>query len=1374
MNPLQTSSLCVLMPHGADDMLIPSTVTSHSRQPDYLRRHFPADFVPPSLTSSLALEAARTEPTYPKACITGARLGNDVIFLSAAGPGRDLISLSQIPSPSRASAVAALAAASYRPSYTRACAPLLQLALNYKSPEGWERILPHADLPIVAARSSHAVEFWQLMPQQTHQYTTTGVIVEEEIEGAEDEEMEEIEQEEEEEKKTIWRLDDNFRGKLECPVGGRGIADVAWCRHMTQRCAVLCYDGTLLDVALDAPTPQKNNFAGASKSKKFGNNNKSTSTSSVRASVGWMPSTDLLSELPFLSSPSPSPPTSLPPPPNPNNSLLSNTTNKSLKCTFTSLHPRHVLLSLHTRLGCVDLRGTSSRSSTTTTNCSSTFFQEIYQCPAGQWISAISAAPSEAQLQQQQPYIPNNQHYVVASTATHILLFDLRRPQTVLSRWEHGMHHQEDSKVKGLHALRALRSAPPDTLHWLPSKTTTTTTTAKNTTTSLGGNIGGSAGAVGAGPSSQQQMFSASQARSQVGNLPFSLPFSAAAGGSGAGPSQSQTQSQRTQTQGNQPLSLHHHHHHHHHHFQVLATNAAAGHGIVCEWEEHRNRGGIAVAAVTGKMFEYSLEEKYSLQEKEKEGEKMNTANTISSSGGIGGDASMNALEEAMFAWEPAWWNKIKPRQPPLLLFNFNNGYPKEFSAAVASGRRMQCQRAAAQALFLDQERNGGDGSSGGGERGRKKENDDDLGNNSIKEREEECGASSGAMKPVRLLPSSNSLNSPVAIGVAVVPSIDWQKTNNSIQIGGGGGGDEDKEEEEDDKVMLALLSPTQEVVVSLVSGGESQQRHHRHHQQQQHQQPPGIASVASEDADNTAAAVHSSAVPIIIFPAGSKEEEKRKQQEHREDNTTTNQGEEAIGVPGVVQNGDHNVDEVEDSVQAVLVAAAAGHESSKKGLGKRRTTAAAAVQQQPQFLVKPRTLIREMNFFSLFFMSIFYVDKGLWVKKLTFFLVKTLVHFIFLQLPFSLSNSLYFFLLNAARHASLPLHQCLLQEAIRQFTAAAAAQSPSPPPPFSTSTTTATEEIDDEEKLKNLVGTVRVPFTAYEVWLALQASNKHQSRPLTFTTTTSSTGAAAADQYKRDLLQGCIVSLDNSSSASGDAGGGGGGRRKKKQKKENDETTTTDTASKKKANTNTTSIHEDFEDDLSDEVIALLSLLTKSGFLPLSPDARAVPGDSLFEDSVVTFSSEKHPLSLFAPLNFNAAITQAAVALYDGVGGEGDAVAGPSRPPPPPPTTTPTTTTRAGKFISASLKYSIQRYPGDADENGRNITPTTATTTTAAVAAVAAGGGVQSSSLNEVVVVAGSAGGGGSVFIPTTTASGARASLIEWKQGKPPSSTVS
>ena len=259
--------------------------------------------------------------------------------------------------------------------------------------------------------------------------------------------------------------------------------------------------------------------------------------------------------------------------------------------------------------------------------------------------------------------------------------------------------------------------------------------------------------------------------------------------------------------------------------------------------------------------------------------------------------------------------------------------------------------------------------------------------------------------------------------------------------------------------------------------------------------------------------------------------------------------------------------------------------------------------------------------------MSIFYVHEVLWVKKLTFFLVKTLVHFIFLQLPFSLSNSLYFFLLNAARHASLPLHQCLLQEAIRQFTAAAA-QSPSPPPPFSTSTTTttATEEIDDEEKLKNLVGTVRVPFTAYEAWLALQASNKHQSRPLTFTTT-SSTGAAAADQYKRYLLQGCIVSLDNSSSASGDAGGGG--RRKKKQKKENDETTTTDTdtatASKKKANTNTTSIHEDFEYDLSEEVIALLSLLTKSGFLPLSPDARAVPGDSLFEDSVVRFSSEKH-----------------------------------------------------------------------------------------------------------------------------------------------------
>ena len=98
MANLHATPVAVMMPHGVDTMIDPPLISSHSRQPEWLRRHAPSDFIPPPLLSSTALNASRENYTgYPTSCVTGIRLEDVCLLLSAAGPARDLISLTQIP-----------------------------------------------------------------------------------------------------------------------------------------------------------------------------------------------------------------------------------------------------------------------------------------------------------------------------------------------------------------------------------------------------------------------------------------------------------------------------------------------------------------------------------------------------------------------------------------------------------------------------------------------------------------------------------------------------------------------------------------------------------------------------------------------------------------------------------------------------------------------------------------------------------------------------------------------------------------------------------------------------------------------------------------------------------------------------------------------------------------------------------------------------------------------------------------------------------------------------------------------------------------------------------------------------------------------------
>ena len=908
-------------------MLDPPVASSHSRQSEWQRRHSPSDYIPRELVSSLSLDATRTGTIHPTTCITGTTINNICLLIASSGPMRDLISLSQLPvnintSSHAQNSITNLAAATYQPWYTRACAPIQQLVLNTRAPEGWDRTLWHADLPILAARSSQAVEFWKLHHENQ------------------------------------WRLHETPLGAVHCPsgggAGGTNFADVAWCRQMTQRCAILRSDGCLLDVSLDLKraTSTHRSTRGVVNGGSFG-----VGGPEFHAPVGWAPGSELLYDLPFLNTGATlhtgnmnttamgnningnssvgaaaggaegagggvvneSRAPNAPPPSGqaPLKSTDANTTTKStnptvpmppllpsssithnpvLHCTFTSSHPRHVVVSLHTRLGSVDLRGAAYRGN----------LDLIYNCTPGQWINALATPPPGV----------SHDFYLAASTLTEILLFDLRRPQMVVARWEHGMDVNKNlgatssssSFFKGKESVAAMRAVPPDTLQWLPTNQLNKDLREKNiakhaenvaaaaaaaaaraavtarpkvhTITAAaaaiiardaalgrgrgrgGGGAGASAGGRGRGRGGGEGLLSQETPRGfqQVG-----IPI----GSSQSMPNRTTT-STSTTTKRERPMKEETMH-------RILVSNSWTGRGMICEWTEERQRGGIAVKR-GGEIWEYKqLDSKDSSKVSDgtitdggtAHGTTNSTAIAIASGsgrdgggGGDGGGGSQVKLDiesnksdrellpgEALlppksdFAWEPSWWSNTNPHQPPLLLFDLKVSYPRGVAAAVQRGRDMQRNRCIARDLEMS--------TTDGSIATTHVDNKGSKGNLHAN--------SEGKVHPkVRLVPSQAP--GPQSLGISVIPLADWKGSTKDQCTAGTADG---TGRSDNDNVVLAILSPSQEITVTEMGNkGDT------------------IVGNSGESSAGTAAGAASTITPVLTVDSQSRQQEANAEQE--------------------------------------------------------------------------------------------------------------------------------------------------------------------------------------------------------------------------------------------------------------------------------------------------------------------------------------------------------------------------------------------------------------------------------------------------------------------------------------------------------------
>ncbi|KAL4516340.1 hypothetical protein Ndes2526A_g03772 [Nannochloris sp. 'desiccata'] len=798
MAPLHANPMAAVMPHGIDAMVDPPPTSSHSRQPDWLRRHAPSVYVPPSLLSSLALEASRGyKAGYPTSCSTGTRLGDVCLILSAAGPARDLISLTQVPlqsspplPPTRgdgfienstinqsgvgidAASLAQLASSGYRPWYTRANAPLLQLALNFSAPEGWSRTLGHArDLPIVAARSASSVEFWQLEQQQQQQREHMERNQEEE--DAEEEQQNGLVYEDTGVPgsssahrdginiNTKWKIKEERLGVAYIPPSTSSTsstissttttADVAWCHYIPTRCVVLSTNGSLFDVAVDT---NKNSRRATSK-----NNHNHNNEAGIEAPTGWAPSRQLLSDLPFLENTTSSSRSS-----SSSSSFLSYNRNCiSLRCAFTANHPRHVVVSLHSRLGTVDLRcgGGGHRNGF--------FSQDIYKCPPGQWISALATPSLNTSSTTSSSSLPSScSHYLAASTATEILLFDLRRPHAALASWEHSM--TAEGKVKDVDAIYA---AVPDTLTWLPSQIYNSSIENRNTNSS---------GA--SGPSSSSAAAAAAAAAAALNDK-------------------------------NKVLD---------HSYQLVASNAFHGKAIVCEWNEHRTRGGIA-AAKKAALWEYPLSKISKLTGENKIKNRGDGDSALENEQDASDSDEDDALDTAEYTFEPVCWTDIQPEQPPRLLFNLKQGYPAPLAAAVETGRDIQKHRAT---IAATTEATSIPTIPGGQETGRVEQEEGIP----LQQQRREQQQQQQRQRAVRLLPSP--WTGPEFLGISIIPlQQDWKRENSTstmantttnttgtterggVGLGSGvGGGNAGVE------ALLAMLSPTQELLLAQLRSG--------------------------------------------------------------------------------------------------------------------------------------------------------------------------------------------------------------------------------------------------------------------------------------------------------------------------------------------------------------------------------------------------------------------------------------------------------------------------------------------------------------------------------------------------------------------------
>lgn len=552
---------------------------------------------------------------------------------------------------------------------------------------------------------------------------------------------------------NTWSLPETPLGAVHLS-SGICTADVAWCNHMTQRCAVLRSDGCLLDVSLDPgrASIHSTHSSGRKKKERISSKGGSTLPTELHAPVGWAPSPTLLSELPssssFLSFGSTG---------GTNLSFKERIHSSSiLRCTFTAIHPRQVVLSLHTLLGSIDLRGGAGLSSSCSSSSSmgyrrGNFSQRVYECPQGQWITALSAPPLGI----------SRDHFLAASTVTEVLLFDLRRPQMVLARWEHGMEVGEgavDGRKKGNHGP-AVHAVLPDSIQWLPttwgncSTSTDDGTIGTGTGTAMDIDIGGVDYSQSQLPPSQQQ-----QQQRNHGDL--------------------RTSTTRDGTRDGTSSTMH----------TVLVSNAWSGRGIVCEWKEERRRGGIA-ASLGGDIWEYDPVE-------------ISTSGTTDATAGVAGintsgppigtAADVHPLPlplpaDSDFAWEPAWWTEMKPQKPPFLLIDLKIGCPTTVAGAAQRGRDMQRHRAAARDL-----ENGIGVVDSEDKEGRKKAR-------------------------VRLLPSE--ISGPMTIGMVAIPcNKNWKGTRKGTIHGTASG----TAGSTTDKVLLAVLSPSQEITVGEVSNNST------------------------------------------------------------------------------------------------------------------------------------------------------------------------------------------------------------------------------------------------------------------------------------------------------------------------------------------------------------------------------------------------------------------------------------------------------------------------------------------------------------------------------------------------------------------------
>lgn len=414
--PTRCAPLGIVLPQGADYMVDPPPATSNLSQTEWLHKRHPSEYVPHSITSALLREQSHRGAGYPTSCITSCRLGQELLLFSAAGPARDLVSLTQVPSttwsPSRPANPDEL---TYRPHYARLATPVLQLALNSRASQGWERVLRHPNLPILAARSLGGVDFFQLAKDHPGNIVSTS---DEEVGG------------------VPWRLNSLGRSsaagaippaRTHCLDGSRkskyeaavpSVEDFAWGRLLTQRGAMLRSDGAVLEVVLDP----------------------GHSVPSV--TPAWLPTghaADVLANGATTS--------------NGNSRITSEFAHSGqMRCTFLANHPRHMVLCLKTRLALVDLRGPAAEPSP---------LQDIYTCAPGQWLTAV-AAPDSCD-----GALAGYQHCLAAATATQVLLFDVRRPQQVLASWDHTMGPMNVNTSKHS-SIAAVKSAGVDTLAFLP------------------------------------------------------------------------------------------------------------------------------------------------------------------------------------------------------------------------------------------------------------------------------------------------------------------------------------------------------------------------------------------------------------------------------------------------------------------------------------------------------------------------------------------------------------------------------------------------------------------------------------------------------------------------------------------------------------------------------------------------------------------------------------------------------------------------------------------------------------------------------------------------------------------------------------------